>query len=57
MFWRVRSSSRREGRSGWLCLTTMPIDGLSMKVPMTTACLKDCRGEGKAPRAGGMVGE
>jgi len=31
-------------RAGFACLTTMPIDGygLSMKVPMTTLCLKDC---------------
>lgn len=31
----------REGRTGFACLTTMSIDGLSMKMPMTTACLKD----------------
>lgn len=41
MFWGVRSSSRGEG---WLCLLDYSFDGygLSMKVPMTTACLKDC---------------
>ena len=49
--------SRREGRLGWFCLIIMLIDGLSMKVFMIIVCLKDCWGEGKVLRVGGMVGE